>query len=270
MSLAQSAIAVMGILNVTPDSFSDGGHYQSFEAAKRQAEQMVKDGADWLDIGGESTRPGAPEVSEQEELERVIPVIEYCSKHLPIPVSVDTSKAAVMTAAIAAGARMVNDVRALQAPGALQAVADSDVAVCLMHMQGQPRTMQENPVYEDVVNEVKAFLAERIRACEAAGIDKSRVIIDPGFGFGKSLRHNYELLQRLQAFQEFGVPVLVGMSRKSMLGAVIDKPVEKRLAASVAAATLAATKGAKILRVHDVAETKDAVKIVTAMITGAF
>lgn len=165
---------------------------------------------------------------------------------------------------------MVNDVRALQAPGALQAVADSDVAVCLMHMQGQPRTMQENPVYEDVVNEVKAFLAERIRACEAAGIDKSRVIIDPGFGFGKSLRHNYELLQRLQAFQEFGVPVLVGMSRKSMLGAVIDKPVEKRLAASVAAATLAATKGAKILRVHDVAETKDAVKIVTAMITGAF
>jgi len=261
-------IQIMGILNVTPDSFSDGGQFNSLERALVQAERMLLDGAHWLDIGGESTRPGAKAVSVQEELDRVIPVVERLKSEFKVNISVDTSKPEVMSAAIVAGADMINDVKALREPGALKAVAQGDSLVCLMHMQGEPRTMQEQPYYEDVVNEVKAFLEERVRACETLGIHRNRIYIDPGFGFGKSLRHNYELLQRLQALHELNLPLLIGISRKSMLGAVTGKEVHERLSASVAAATIAAMKGAQILRVHDVAETKDAVQVVAATLTG--
>ncbi|HLV47668.1 MAG TPA: dihydropteroate synthase [Aliidiomarina sp.] len=268
MALSNSPIAVMGILNVTPDSFSDGGKFNSLEHAVQQAQKMVSDGADWLDIGGESTRPGAPEVSLQEELDRVLPAIEKLTNEFSVPVSIDTSKAEVMTAAVAAGAKMINDVRALQEPGALQAAAQCNVKVCLMHMQGQPRTMQHEPSYIDVVNDIKAFFEARIAQCEAVGIQREQIILDPGFGFGKTLRHNYELLQRLDSFKTINLPLLVGMSRKSMLGKITGREVTERMAASVAAATIAAMKGAQIIRVHDVAETKDAVRIVTATLTG--
>lgn len=268
MALSISPIAVMGILNVTPDSFSDGGKFINLDHACLQAHKMVKDGADWLDIGGESTRPNAPEVSLQEELDRVIPVIEKLTKEFPVALSIDTSKADVMTAAVAAGASMINDVRALQEPGALTAAAGCKVKVCLMHMQGQPRTMQLEPSYNDVVGDIKQFFAERIRQCEVAGIQREQIILDPGFGFGKTIRHNYELLRRLDSFHEFNMPLLVGMSRKSMLGQITGREVSARLAASVAAATIAAMNGAQFIRVHDVAETKDAVKIVTATLTG--
>ncbi len=263
-------IQVMGILNVTPDSFSDGGQYNSVDSALRRAADMVSAGADWLDVGGESTRPGAADVSEDEELERVIPVIEALAREFPVQISVDTSKAAVMREAVHAGARMINDVRALREPGALSAAAESNAKVCLMHMIGQPRTMQVEPEYENLIADIKAFLQERINACEVAGIARERILLDPGFGFGKTVRHNYELLHRLQCFHDFELPLLVGLSRKSMLGKVTGREVSERLAASISGATIAMMKGAAILRVHDVAETKDAVKIVTATLTGEY
>lgn len=268
MSRPAMPIEVMGILNVTPDSFSDGGQFNNFDNALRHAEQLVAEGADWLDIGGESTRPGAKDVAEQEELDRVIPVLEKLKSRFPVKLSVDTSKARVMSEAIRVGVDMVNDVRALRAPGALEAVANSECLVCLMHMLGQPREMQHNPEYDDVVLEVKAFLEQRVRDCETQGIHKNRIFIDPGFGFGKTVRHNYELLQRLQALHDMDLPMLIGLSRKSMIGAVTDQTVEHRLAGSLAGATIAAMKGARILRVHDVAETRDIVRVVTATITG--
>lgn len=253
---------VMGILNITPDSFSDGGRFNDTERALRQAEAMVAQGARFIDVGGESTRPGAPYVSEAEELERVIPVIEAIHQHLDVVISVDTSKAGVITAATKAGAALVNDVRALQEPGALEAAAKAAVPVCLMHMQGQPDTMQQAPHYRDVVTEVCDFLQTRADACTDAGIDRANIIVDPGYGFGKSVEHNYQLLAQLSSIQALGFPVLVGMSRKSMVGKVLNKQVQDRLAGSLALATLAAQAGANIIRVHDVAETVDAVNIV--------
>ncbi len=257
---------VMGILNVTPDSFSDGGRFLAADAAIRQAQRMAAEGAAIIDVGGESTRPGAPGVSVQEELERVIPVVESVASSLPVPVSVDTSKPEVMRAAVAAGAGMINDVRALREPGALEAAAQCAVPLCLMHMQGQPRTMQRHPRYDDVVSEVKAFLQARVEACVRAGIARDRLVLDPGFGFGKTLEHNLELLERLEAFKDLDLPVLVGLSRKSMIGAILgDVPVEGRLHGSVAGAVIAAMKGAVIIRVHDVGPTVDALKVVKAM-----
>ena len=255
---------VMGIVNVTPDSFSDGGRYVSSAVAIEHAQQLIADGADLLDIGGESTRPGAAEVSEQEELDRVLPVIEGL-RDIAVPLSIDTCKPSVMRAAIKAGASLVNDVNALQAQDALQAVADSDAAVCLMHKQGTPQTMQQQPRYADVVAEVCGFLRERIAAAETAGIARARIVIDPGFGFGKALTHNLDLLRHLEALRALGVPVLAGLSRKSMLGALTGRAVEDRVAASVAAALLAVQRGAAIVRVHDVRETADALKVLTVV-----
>ena len=255
---------VMGIVNVTPDSFSDGGQHASSAAAIAHAHRLVADGADILDIGGESTRPGAAEVGEQEELDRVLPVIEGL-RGSSIPISIDTCKPAVMRAALAAGASMVNDVNALLAEGALQAVARSDVAVCLMHKQGNSQTMQQQPRYLDVVAEVRDFLRERVAAAEAAGIARDRIVIDPGFGFGKTLAHNLALLRELDKLGELGVPVLAGLSRKSMLGAITGRDVGDRVAASVAAALIAVQRGAAIVRVHDVRETVDALKIWNAI-----
>lgn len=251
---------VMGIVNVTPDSFSDGGLHVSAAAAIAHAEQLIADGADILDIGGESTRPGAAQVSEQQELDRVLPVIQGL-RGISIPISIDTWKPQVMRAALVAGASMVNDVNALQADGALQVVADSAAAVCLMHKQGTPQTMQQRPEYENVIAEVSAFLSERIAAAEAAGISRQRIVIDPGFGFGKTLAHNLDLLRQLEVFGALGVPVLAGLSRKSMLGAITGREVGERVAASVAAAMLAVQRGAAIVRVHDVRETVDALKV---------
>jgi len=255
---------VMGIVNVTPDSFSDGGRYVSSAVAIEHAQQLIADGADLLDIGGESTRPGAAEVSEQEELDRVLPVIEGL-RDIAVPLSIDTCKPSVMRAAIKAGASLVNDVNALQAKDALQAVADSDAAVCLMHKQGTPQTMQQQPRYADVVAEVCGFLRERIAAAETAGIARARIVIDPGFGFGKALTHNLDLLRHLEALRALGVPVLAGLSRKSMLGALTGRAVDDRVAASVAAALLAVQRGAAIVRVHDVRETVDALKVLMAV-----
>lgn len=251
---------VMGIVNVTPDSFSDGGQHVSCAAAIEHAYRLHEDGADMLDIGGESTRPGASLVSEQEELDRVLPVIEAL-RGISLPISIDTYKPTVMRAALAAGASMVNDVNALQVNGGLKVLAQSDAAVCLMHKQGTPKTMQQRPVYQDVVQEVGNFLGERIAVIEAAGIARNRIAIDPGFGFGKSVEHNFDLLRQLARLQSLGVPVLVGLSRKSMLGAVTGRDVGDRLAASVAAALLAVQRGATIVRVHDVRETVDALKV---------
>lgn len=251
---------VMGIINVTPDSFSDGGLNASPPLAVDFAERLIADGADILDVGGESTRPGAQPVGLQEELDRVIPVLEKL-RGSPVPVSVDTYKAEVMRAAIAAGASMVNDVNALRAPGALQAVAASEAAVCLMHMQGEPRTMQDNPQYTDVVAEVRDFLVERIRACEAAGIARARIVADPGFGFGKRTEHNLALLRDLRALGALGVPLLTGLSRKSVLGGITRREVGDRVHASVAAALLAVANGAAIVRVHDVRATRDALAV---------
>ncbi len=255
---------VMGIVNVTPDSFSDGGCHVSAAAAVAHAHRLLEDGADMLDIGGESTRPGAASVSEQEELDRVLPVLEGL-RGIPVPLSIDTYKPAVMRAALAAGASMVNDINALQEPGALQAVASTDAAVCLMHKQGRPATMQQQPDYRDVVAEVRAFLYERVTAVEAAGIARERILVDPGFGFGKTLAHNLQLLHDLEAFRDLGVPLLAGLSRKSMLGAITGREVGERVAASVAAALLAVQRGATIVRVHDVRETVDALKILNAL-----
>jgi dihydropteroate synthase len=257
---------VMGILNVTPDSFSDGGDFATREAALRHARQMVADGADLIDVGGESTRPGAPPVSVAEELDRVIPVIEALAGELAVPVSVDTSKPEVMRAAVAAGAGLINDVAALRRPGALAVAAALRVPVCLMHMQGEPGTMQQDPTYGDVVAEVAAFLAGRLAACEAAGIPRERLLVDPGFGFGKTLAHNLALLRGLPRLASLGVPVLAGLSRKSMIGALLGGvPVGERLHGSVAAAVLAVERGAAIVRVHDVGPTVQALRIVAAV-----
>jgi len=255
---------VMGIVNITPDSFSDGGQFASSAAAIAQALRLIEDGADILDIGGESTRPGAASVSAQEELDRVLPVIEGLSG-VTVPISIDTWKPQVMRAALAAGASMVNDINALQAAGALEAVASRDAAVCLMHKQGTPQTMQQQPHYRDVVAEVSEFLRGRIAATEAAGIVRDRIVIDPGFGFGKTLAHNLDLLRELGKLSGLGVPVLAGLSRKSMLGTLTGHDVGGRLAASVAAALLAVQRGAAIVRVHDVRETVDALKILNAL-----
>ncbi|MGI2258066.1 dihydropteroate synthase [Shewanella sp. GXUN23E] len=252
---------VMGILNVTPDSFSDGGMFAAFEAACRHADEMVTQGAGIIDIGGESTRPGAAEVSLQEELKRVVPLVEYVAANHNVWISVDTSKPEVMRQAVAAGAHLINDVRALQAPGALEAAAELGVPVCLMHMQGQPETMQDAPCYEDIIKDVKAFFDERIEACEAAGITKERLLLDVGFGFGKTLEHNYELLANLDSFHEFGLPLLIGLSRKSMIGNLLGRAPVERMAGSLAGALESLHRGAHIIRVHDVEQTVDAVKV---------
>lgn len=252
---------VMGILNVTPDSFSDGGKFDVANKAIEHAHQMSAEGAGIIDIGGESTRPGAEPVSVQQELERVIPVIETLSKELTIPISIDTSKPEVMREAIKAGASMVNDVCALQAEGALETVARLNVSVCLMHMQGEPRTMQKEPQYKDVVQEIKIFLLERAEACKKAGIPEDKIIIDPGFGFGKTLQHNLLLLKQLKEFVDTGFPVLVGVSRKSMFGQLLDLPVDERANASLAAAVVAVMNGAQIIRTHDVKSTAEALKV---------
>ncbi|MBI3903042.1 MAG: dihydropteroate synthase [Nitrosomonadales bacterium] len=251
---------VMGIVNVTPDSFSDGGRHLRSEAAIEHAHHLIAEGASMLDIGGESTRPGALPVSVQQELDRVLPVIEGLHG-VPVPLSIDTCKPEVMRAALAAGASMVNDINALQQPDALAAVAASDAAVCLMHKQGTPQTMQLEPQYQDVVREVREFLRARIASVEAAGIARDRIVVDPGFGFGKTLAHNLALLRDLAALEELGVPFLVGLSRKSMLGAITGQDVEHRVHASVAAALLAVQRGASIVRVHDVGATVDALKV---------
>lgn len=256
---------VMGILNVTPDSFSDGGLFLAPAAAVERARQMVEEGAAIIDVGGESTRPDAAPVPVQEELRRVIPVIERICQEVPVPVSVDTSKAEVMRAAVAAGAAMINDVRALRLEGALDAAAEAGVPVCLMHMQGEPSTMQRRPHYEDVVEEVKAFLAQRAQACVQAGIPSRGILIDPGFGFGKTTRHNLLLLKHLSAFRALGRPLLVGVSRKSMIGAVLGVPPEERMYGSVALAALAAWQGASIVRVHDVRATVEALRMCAAV-----
>ncbi|BET98398.1 dihydropteroate synthase [Xenorhabdus taiwanensis] len=258
---------VMGILNVTPDSFSDGGTHNTFDSALKYAAEMIKEGATIIDVGGESTRPGANEVSEQEELDRVIPVIEVLAQRFDIWISVDTSKAVVMRESAKAGAHIINDVRALQEPGALEAAAQSGLPICLMHMQGQPRTMQTEPHYEDVVSEVKNFLIQQIERCVAAGIAKNNLILDPGFGFGKNLSHNYNLLAHLQEFHHLGLPILAGMSRKSMIGQLLNVPPQERVAGSVACAVIAAMKGAQIIRVHDVKETVQAMQVVHATLS---
>lgn len=264
-ALDLSVPRVMGILNVTPDSFSDGGRFFDVTAAVARARQMVEEGAAIIDVGGESTRPGAAAVGVEAELARVIPVIEALAAELPVPISVDTSKPEVMRAAVVAGAGLINDVCALGLPGALEAAAALQVPVCLMHMQGEPRTMQQAPHYDDVVAEVAAFLAQRVEDCIDAGIPRARILLDPGFGFGKTLPHNLSLLKHLPQLRALGLPLLVGMSRKSMIGNVLDAPLEDRLYGSLAVATLAAWLGAAIVRVHDVKATADALRMVAAV-----
>jgi dihydropteroate synthase len=256
---------VMGILNVTPDSFSDGGKFIGLSPALEHAQRMIEQGAGMIDVGGESTRPGAADVGEEEEIRRVVPVIEALAANTSVPISVDTSKPGVMSAAVAAGASLINDVRALQEPGALEAAARGGAAVCLMHMQGQPRTMQHEPRYGDVVGEVTEFLERRVEVCLAAGIGRERLVLDPGIGFGKRLEHNLALLAHLPQLGRSGLPLMVGVSRKSMFQALLGRPVEERLAGGLAVATAAVLAGAAILRVHDVAETVDAVKVAQAL-----
>ena len=256
---------LMGILNVTPDSFSDGGQFSNLDTALKQAEIMLSQGVDIIDIGGESTRPGAPAVSEQDEIARVIPVIKALKKEFSCAISLDTSKAQVMQQGLDEGVDLINDVCALSQPGALAVAANSEVPICLMHMQGSPRTMQNNPQYNDLIQDISSFFAAKIDECERSGIKKDRLILDPGFGFGKSLGDNYQLLNELDKFEPLACPILAGISRKSMLGNLLDLAVTERTNASVVAATLALTKGAKILRVHDVAETKQAIEIFNAM-----
>jgi dihydropteroate synthase len=263
-SLTLECPLIMGVVNVTPDSFSDGGRFLGTQQAVEHARMLVEEGADILDIGGESSRPGAEPVGLDEELRRVMPVLEQLAQ-LPIPVSVDTCKPEVMRRAIAAGAAMVNDINALREPGALAAVAESQAAVCLMHMQGEPRTMQQDPHYQDVLTEVTAFLAQRVEAARQAGIARERIVIDPGFGFGKKTGHNLELLRGLPRIAGLGQPVLVGLSRKSLFGKITGKAVADRVSASVAAALLAAERGAALVRVHDVAATRDALLVLNAI-----
>lgn len=256
---------VMGIVNVTPDSFSDGGKFAIAETAVQHGMELVGQGADILDIGGESTRPGATPVPLEEELRRVIPVVEALAAKARVPISVDTYKPEVMKAAIAAGASIINDVFALTEPGALEAVADGKVGICLMHSQGTPQTMQLDPHYDDVVREVRDFLQARMQACEAHGIARDRILLDPGFGFGKRSVHNIALLRELGVLGELGQPILVGLSRKSVLGQLTGSDVDARLHASLSAAVISALKGARIVRVHDVKATVDALKVVTAV-----
>jgi dihydropteroate synthase len=256
---------VMGVLNVTPDSFSDGGQFATLDRALQQARKMLDDGAAILDVGGESTRPGAADVSEQEELDRVIPVIEAITNDRPVLVSVDTSKPAVMRAAAAAGAAMINDVCALQADGALATAVELQIPVCLMHMQGDPRSMQTEPQYVDVVVEVTQFLEQRVAQCEQAGLSRDLLMVDPGFGFGKTPQQNIELLANLRQLQKLACPVLIGVSRKSTLGVITGRNVEDRLAASIAAAVAAVLQGAQIIRAHDVAETLDAIRVANCL-----
>ncbi|WP_417502266.1 dihydropteroate synthase [Marinobacter sp.] len=263
--LDMSRCHVMGVLNVTPDSFSDGGRFNQLDVALAKARQMVADGAAFIDVGGESTRPGAASVSVQEELDRVCPVVETISRELDVIVSVDTSTPEVMSQTTGLGAGLINDVRALQREGALTAAAKARVPVCVMHIQGEPETMQERPEYRNVLREVGEFLAGRVREAVQAGIATSDIILDPGFGFGKNLEHNLRLLAALEQLHALGHPVLVGMSRKSMLGQITGREVDERLSASLAAATISAMKGASIIRVHDVRETVDAVKVATAV-----
>ena len=251
----------MGILNVTPDSFSDGGAFVNIDRALQQAEKMLEQGATIIDIGGESTRPGASNVNLQEELDRVLPVIDKIKQHLDCWVSIDTSKALVMQEAVDIGADIINDVRALQDDGALQAAVAANVPVCLMHMQGQPRSMQGAPEYKDVVAEVKHFLLQRSATCIAAGIKQENIIIDLGFGFGKKLDHNFQLLTATNEFVNLGYPVLTGVSRKSMFGQLLNRDINERLAASLAGALIAAQQGSQIIRVHDVQETADVIKV---------
>ena len=265
-SLKIPAPTVMGILNVTPDSFSDGGRFINPNIALRQAMTMVEEGASIIDIGGESTRPGAASTSEQQELDRVIPVIESVSSVADVLISIDTSKPLVMREAVAAGASIINDVAALQVDGAMAAAAELKVPVCLMHMRGEPRSMQENPQYDDVVAEVAAFLAERVDACVAAGLNQDLIIVDPGFGFGKTHAHNVELLANLRQLRVRDRPLLAGISRKSTLGVLTGREVDERMPASVAAAVIAVMNGADIIRAHDVRATVDAVKVARAVL----
>ncbi|MGP1939661.1 MAG: dihydropteroate synthase [Arsenophonus sp. ET-DL9-MAG3] len=258
---------VMGVLNITPDSFFDGGIYNCYERAFKYAASIVKNGAKIIDIGGESTRPGANEVSLQEELDRVIPIIEAITKRFEILVSVDTSKAIVMKEAAKAGAHIINDVRALHGKDTLKVVSESELAICIMHMLGQPKTMQQTLNYKNVVEEVKQYLLNAINRCKAAGIKKNNLIIDPGFGFGKNIAHNYQLLGKLSEFHIFGVPLLVGMSRKSMIGDLLKIPVNERLIGSVVCAVIAAMQGVHIIRTHDVKETVQAMKVVQATLS---
>ncbi|MGS0535043.1 dihydropteroate synthase [Pseudoalteromonas sp. SaAl2] len=258
---------IMGILNVTPDSFSDGGSYYQTDSAVIQAQELLNDGATIIDIGGESTRPGAPDVTLEEELSRVIPTIKAIRAHSDITVSeciisIDTSKSEVMRQAVLAGADIINDVRALQEPDALNVAAQfTDIAICLMHMQGQPRTMQSNPQYDNLFADINHFFQQRIDACKTAGIKPEQLILDPGFGFGKSLTHNYQLLARFDEFNRFNLPVLAGLSRKSMIGNLLNRTTDERLAGSLAGALIAAQRGAKIIRVHDVKETADVLAV---------
>lgn len=266
-TLSLSIPRVMGILNVTPDSFSDGGKYQHLAAAIDHAAAMLDAGAAIIDIGGESTRPGAETVSAEEEAARVVPVVAALAQRFDTFISVDTSKALVIRESAAAGAHLINDVRSLSEPGALDVAAASQLPVCLMHMQGDPSTMQQAPHYENVLAEVEAYFVQQIECCEAAGIAKDRLLLDPGFGFGKTLEHNYQLLARLGDFHHLGLPLLVGMSRKSMIGQLLDLPPEKRVTGSVACAVIAALQGAQIIRVHDVRQTVEAMRVVQATLS---
>ena len=254
-------VQVMGILNVTPDSFSDGGKFSCFDNALKQVELMIENGVDIIDIGGESTRPNAVDVSEKDEISRVIPLLKSIKSRFDISVSIDTSKAAVMSEAIEYGANMINDVRALQNKGCLDVVAQSNVLVCLMHMQGMPRTMQENPQYKDLIIDILNFFEKRIESCKQKGINKARLILDPGFGFGKTLEHNYQMLAQFSKFRALNLPLLAGISRKSMLGDLLNRDVEQRLSGSLSAAIVALQQGASIIRVHDVPESVDALKV---------
>lgn len=260
-----AAPVIMGIVNVTPDSFSDGGQFLNISAALSHAMQLLDDGATILDIGGESTRPGAPDVSLDDELKRVIPLIKAIREQSECVISIDTSKAEVMRQAIEAGADIVNDVRALQEPGAIDVVAQfPEVAVCLMHMQGQPRSMQHGPHYNDLAGEINDFFSQRIAACEAAGIKQSQLVLDPGFGFGKTLKHNYQILAQFNDYAKLGLPLLAGLSRKSMIGNLLNRDTDDRLAGSLAGALIAAQNGAHIIRVHDVKETADVLGVYQA------
>ena len=258
---------VMGILNTTPDSFSDGGQYLQLDAALRHVERMLEEGATLIDVGGESTRPGADPVTPEQELQRVVPVVEAIKARFDTIVSVDTSTAAVMRDSAAVGAGLINDVRALQRPGALQAAALTGLPVCLMHMRGEPQNMQDAPRYDSIVIEVGRFLTQRVEACEQAGIPRERLMLDPGFGFGKTLQHNLELFAQMHLLQPQGLPLLVGVSRKSMIGQLLDRPVDQRLAGGLGLATLAVARGARIIRAHDVAATVDAVRMAEAVLS---
>jgi len=267
MTLNLSHPQVMGILNVTPDSFSDGCRYNQLNQALLHAHAMISAGATMIDVGGESTRPGATEVSEDEEIARVVPVVEALAQRFEVFISVDTSKARVIRESAQAGVHLINDIRSLQKPGALAAAAESGLPVCLMHMQGQPRTMQQIPNYDDLIADVKMFFERHIKRCHDAGITNQQLLLDPGFGFGKNLAHNYHLLARLSEFHRFGLPLMVGISRKSMIGQLLNVPPDQRVIGSVACAVIAAIQGVQIIRVHDVKETVEAMRVVEATLS---